>query len=153
MSVFTHSRNHEAFTQVREEYLDSIARGAAPDGDDKGESESRGEEFVEFFMDRDRHEADKEGHYLHLAEAFRWILEKDQDYSLLRRVNEERGDAVPSMKQRGAAEWIMLVEDDFPVCGEAGWKVVETVLSVLEDTRVKSGGKDVKSGFVGTGGR
>ena len=45
----------------------------------------------------------------------------------------------------------MLVEDDFPIChGSKGWDVITAVGAKLEVDRVEG---DIRSGFVGTGGR
>ncbi|KAF9462880.1 hypothetical protein BDZ94DRAFT_654746 [Collybia nuda] len=87
---------------------------------------------IDFFVDSDSHPDAISGQYLHLAEAFRWTSEK----------------------QASQAEWIMLVEDDFPLCGgEAGWNVVKNVMGVLEHNRVDSKQTSRKlGGFVGTGG-
>lgn len=88
---------------------------------------------VTFFVDSDSHPDAFHGQYLHLAEAFRWTSEK----------------------RASQAEWIMLVEDDFPLCGtETGWNAVKNVMEILEHGRVD--GKrtsDKLGGFVGTGGR
>lgn len=78
--------------------------------------------------DTDTHPGERPDQYLHLAEAFRWAYERE-----------------------GRAEWVMLVEDDFPVC-PGGWEVVGTVMAMLENRRTAREG-DIGSGFVGTGGR
>lgn len=106
LSLFTHSTNHEALSIVHQQ--------------------SPG---VSLHIDDDTHPEDQDGHYLHLAEAFRRMLEG----------SETKG------------EWIMLVEDDFPVChGDAGWSVISTVVNMLETDR-RAG--NTRSGFIGTGGR
>lgn len=79
---------------------------------------------VEFFVDRDSHPDDNNDQYLHLAEAFRWA-------------------------EGNPAEWVMLVEDDFPIC-PGGWDVIATTMNMLERDR-KNG--IVRAGFIGTGGR
>jgi hypothetical protein len=88
---------------------------------------------VTFFIDSDSHPDAQSGQYLHLAEAFRWTAEK----------------------HARQAEWVMLVEDDFPLCGgETGWNAIRQVMEILERGRVD--GKrpsDKLGGFVGTGGR
>ena len=78
-----------------------------------------------FHADKDEHPTDHQGQSLHLAEAFRWWSET----------------------RRG--EWVMLVEDDFPVC-PGRWDVIETAMNVLEQDRAKG---EIRSGFIGTGGR
>lgn len=105
LSLFTHSSSHDALRIVHEH---------TPQ--------------VSFHLDMDTHPDDVDGHYLHLAEAFRWILEDH-------------------IKQ---GEWVMLVEDDFPFChGNKGWDVVATVVSTLEADRLEG---RIRSGFIGTGG-
>ena len=78
---------------------------------------------VTFYTDTDAHADSHSSQHLHVAEAFRWASEK------------------PSQ-----AQWVMLVEDDFPVCGEWGWQGILAVMNKLQHDR-KYGG------FVGTGGR
>ncbi|KAH8831191.1 hypothetical protein DL96DRAFT_1459763 [Flagelloscypha sp. PMI_526] len=92
---------------------------------------------MEFWQDHDQEthvgEGVEEGQYLHVAEALRYEIE--------RKAENRR------------AEWILLSEDDFPLCeygGRQGWDVVKEVVRVLERDRTKHG--DVRSGFVGTGG-
>lgn len=110
LSVFTHSTIHPAFIKSQELY--------------KGDN-------ITFYIDNDTHPEAYTGQYLHLAEAFRWVLEK------------------PSPAK--TAEWVMLVEDDFPVCGgDSGWNAIAKVLSILEKSR--SARNEIRSGFVGTGG-
>ena len=82
---------------------------------------------VTFYADKDEHPADTQGQSLHLAEAFRWWSEN----------------------KAAEREWVMLNEDDFPVC-EGGWEVIGTVMNVLELDRAKG---NIRSGFIGTGGR
>lgn len=64
---------------------------------------------IVFFRDEDQHPGTEPGHHLHLAELLRWSYER-----------------------QGGSEWTMVVEDDFPVCGEWGWKGIEAVLARLE---------------------
>lgn len=78
---------------------------------------------ITFYTDTDVHMDSYSGQHLHVAEAFRWASEKG-----------------PSQ-----AEWVMLVEDDFPVCGEWGWRGILGVMNELQRA-----GKF--GGFVGTGG-
>lgn len=86
-----------------------------------------------FYRDTDTHADAHSGQYLHLAEAFRW--------------QAERG-----LRQ---AEWVMLVEDDFPLCGkEAGQNALRTVMKLLEDGREDQNAIPRRRGaFIGTGGR
>ncbi|KAG1717585.1 uncharacterized protein EDB91DRAFT_1190129 [Suillus paluster] len=78
---------------------------------------------ITFYTDTDMHADSYSNQHLHVAEAFRWASEKG-----------------PSQ-----AEWVMLVEDDFPVCGEWGWRGILGVMNELQ--------RDGKyGGFVGTGG-
>ena len=106
LSLFTHAPDHEALRLVQ---------AHTPQ--------------VPLHIDTDSHPDDIDGHYLHLAEAFRWILEDDTKHG----------------------EWIMLVEDDFPICyGSKGWDVITTVVATLETNRLEG---NIRSGFVGTGGR
>ncbi|KAG0694900.1 hypothetical protein DFH29DRAFT_957937 [Suillus ampliporus] len=78
---------------------------------------------ITFYADTDMHADSYSDQHLHVAEAFRWASEKG-----------------PSR-----AEWIMLVEDDFPLCGEWGWRGILGVMIELQ--------RDGKyGGFVGTGG-
>jgi hypothetical protein len=106
LSLFTHSVNHEALALVHQK--------------------SPG---VSLHIDTDSHPADIDGHYLHLAEAFRWM----------------------SGESGTQGEWIMLVEDDFPICnGDQGWSVIATAVNMLETDRMLG---NIRSGFIGTGGR
>ncbi|KAJ7590941.1 hypothetical protein C8J56DRAFT_934270 [Mycena floridula] len=67
----------------------------------------------------------------HYIQAFRWVSQK-----------------------RAPAEWILLVEDDFPLChGKIGWDAVSRVMSILESSRIPGEDTpDKRAGFVGTGG-
>ncbi|KAF8126396.1 hypothetical protein EV363DRAFT_1585307 [Boletus edulis] len=113
LSVFTHASpsTHSSFADAQQRFRD------AP---------------VTFHADQDTHPDANPGQYLHLAEAFRWIVEK--------------GAMSP--------EWIMLVEDDFPICGEWGWKGVLRVMQALERGHNTPSPETTKiwGGFVGTGG-
>ncbi|KAI6035699.1 hypothetical protein EDC04DRAFT_2897723 [Pisolithus marmoratus] len=119
LSVFTHAQQayHPSFEAAKKEF-----RGAP----------------VVFYMDRDSHLDEREGQYLHVAEAFRWVYE--------RRLGN---DTAPSS---AVAEWVMLVEDDFPLCGEWGWRGIVGVMRILEDNRTPSAPMGRWGGFVGTGG-
>lgn len=89
---------------------------------------------ISFYRGTDSHPGYSDNHYLHLSEVFRWAYEKDNK-----------------------AEWIMLIEDDFPVCnGNDGWVVISTVMAMLESRRLGGmdiGEIDIGSGMIGTGGR
>lgn len=84
-------------------------------------------------MDEDHHDDSADGQYLHMAEALRWEMEKPA---------------------AGRGEWVMLVEDDFPICyGERGWDVVRRIMKILEDSRATEKSLPrIRAGFVGTGG-
>ena len=114
LSVFTHARpyTHPSFTDAQHRFKD---------------------EPVTFYADQDTHPDAYEGQYLHLTEAFRWIVEK--------------GATSPG--------WVMLVEDDFPICGEWGWQGVLRVMQELERGHNAPSPETTKiwGGFVGTGGR
>ena len=114
LSVFTHARSftHPSFTDAQERFKD---------------------EPVTFYADQDTHPDAYEGQHLHLAEAFRWVVEK--------------GAMIP--------EWVMLVEDDFPICGEWGWQGLLRVMQELERGHNTPSPETTKiwGGFVGTGGR
>lgn len=88
---------------------------------------------VTFYADGDTHPDAYPGQYLHLTEAFRWITGKGAR----------------------SAEWIMLVEDDFPICGEWGWQGVLRVMQALKRAHDTPSPETTKTwgGFVGTGGR
>lgn len=99
LNGFTHSTDHAAFAALREQGYN-------------------------FYVDEDQHPDDEWGHYLHLAEAFRWAEDT----------------------LRG--EWVMLAEDDFPLCPGA-WDVISTVMAELESEREVG---RIRAGFIGTGG-
>jgi hypothetical protein len=96
-------------------------------------------------VDEDRHKGLREGQYLHLAEALRWAEGRASGSG------KGRGD-------KGVAEWVLLVEDDFALCGKWGWEGIVRVMRELEKgRRVGVDGAadrlDRLGGFVGTGGR
>jgi hypothetical protein len=106
LSFFTHATDHEALRIVHDRIPQTTLH-----------------------VDTDSHPDDNNGHYLHLAEASRWIME--------------------DKSKRG--EWVMLLEDDFPIChGDRGWAVITTVMAQLEKDRAEG---NIRSGFIGTGGR
>jgi hypothetical protein len=78
---------------------------------------------ITFYTDTDIHADSFQSQHLHVAEAFRWTSKKQLH-----------------------AEWVMLVEDDFPLCGDWGWRGILGVMNKLQ-----RGGQ--YGGFVGTGGR
>ena len=88
---------------------------------------------ITFYADLDTHPDMHPGQYLHLAEAFRWASEKGA----------------------WGAEWVMVVEDDFPICGEWGWHGVLDVMQTLRRGHASPSPTHTKlwGGFVGTGGR
>lgn len=94
---------------------------------ERAKQEFRGSPVV-FHADLDSHPDAWEGQYLHVAEAFRWAYE-------------------------GRGEWVMLVEDDFPLCGEWGWGGVAGVMNILESGRTTPDHLGRRGGFIGTGGR
>ncbi|KAG5653413.1 hypothetical protein H0H81_000700 [Sphagnurus paluster] len=112
LSVFTHSTTHTAFENVRNRFSSTN---------------------VTFHVDYDTHPEFTSGQYLHIAEAFRWSMERPLN----------------------SAEWVMLVEDDFPMCGgERGWDALRRVMQILERSRSQNKKPLYKQGgFVGTGGR
>lgn len=117
LSVFTHAKEHSAFHRLEQQYTSNLT----------------------FYADRGSHPESEDGHYLHVAEAFRWVSES--------RPNLDR------------AEWIMLIEDDFPICaGETGKNALRKVLTLLEASRPHPNRNDLhpqprrRAGFIGTGG-
>ena len=137
ISVFTHSKEHEAMDQVKEKY-EAMWVG-------KREGEWNEGVRVGWKVDRDVHEEDQDGHFLHLAEAFRYALEMGRDRERGQDQFEEGEEAHETDEG-----WILLVEDDFPVC-PGGWQVVETVMNRLVWWKEERGA--ILSGFIGTGGR
>jgi hypothetical protein len=136
ISVFTHSRDHAAMERVRAAYSSkNYYHGLDNPGDSSSNQKNASEVEVDvtFYVDEDDHPDDDQGHYLHLSEAFRWISQRSEAHH----------------GGRMGPEWIMLVEDDFPVC-PGGWGAIETVVNKLERSRRRG---VVRSGFVGTGGR
>ncbi|TFK19657.1 hypothetical protein FA15DRAFT_674248 [Coprinopsis marcescibilis] len=74
---------------------------------------------ITFHVNRNKYPDAIDGHYLHLSEAFRWV-------------SDQRPDHEP-------AEWIMLIEDDFPLCGgEVGYNAVREAMGLLEASRPTS---------------
>lgn len=124
LSVFTHASDHPAFDRIKDAYTSSESDSVVLNGTAK----TPAGRYMTFYQDLDSHPTEVSGHYLHLAEAFRWGHEH----------------------QRG--EWIMLVEDDFPVCwGALGWDYIAMILEQLERERTADG--RIRYGWVGTGGR
>ena len=129
LSIFTHTLPHPSFTHARSWFR------TQPAGAD-----------VEFYVDQDTHSDSTNGQHLHLAEAFRWVSGKSTQGNKDKRMED------------GVAEWILLVEDDFALCGSWGWEAIVRVMTELEVGRVGSGegGEgplEWLGGFVGTGGR
>ena len=116
LAVFTHAADHPAFDRVRDSYI--LDDGSPPSVGANA--------HLTFYQDLDGHPKDQSGHFLHLAEAFRWAEEHRR------------------------AEWIMLIEDDFPVC-DKGWRYIAQVVVQLESDKNQSG--RIRYGWVGTGGR
>lgn len=117
MSVFTHAKGHIAFDTLQKSFSSRIT----------------------FYADDDTHSDAWDGHYLHLAEAFRWV-----------------SGPRTSLPQ---AEWVMLIEDDFPICaGEVGKNALRQVLSILDASRPYPSSHNPdrlpfrRGGFIGTGG-
>lgn len=117
LSVFTHATEHPAFNTMKKLYSENAT----------------------FYQDQDTHPDAWSGHYLHLAEAFRWV-----------------SDPRPN---RHEAEWVMLIEDDFPICaGEVGKDALRKVLAILESSRPPPDDSTLhplprrRAGFIGTGG-
>ncbi|KAJ6477925.1 hypothetical protein C8R47DRAFT_1020229 [Mycena vitilis] len=81
---------------------------------------------VEFYADKDQHPDADSGQHLHVAEALRWA----------------------STRQ---AEWVMLLEDDFPLCGLRGRDALARVMQKLERGRTPDY-LERRGAFVGTGG-
>ncbi|TFK23373.1 hypothetical protein FA15DRAFT_642618 [Coprinopsis marcescibilis] len=93
---------------------------------------------ITFHVNSDKYPDANDGQYLHLSEAFGWVA-------------SGRPDKEP-------AEWVMLIEDDFPMCGgEAGLNGLREVLKLLEASReVDKDGRTTtprrRAAWVGTGG-
>ncbi|KAJ7641629.1 hypothetical protein FB45DRAFT_360255 [Roridomyces roridus] len=84
---------------------------------------------VEFYADTDVHVDAAAGQYLHAGEALRWAADTRK------------------------AEWVMLLEDDFPLCGEKARRDLALVMQELE--RGRHGGQEFlerRGAFIGTGG-
>jgi hypothetical protein len=84
---------------------------------------------VEFYADRDAHPDATAGQHLHVAEALRWAGARSRQ-----------------------AEWVMLLEDDFPLCGVRGRDALARVMVELERGRMPEY-LERRGAFVGTGGR
>lgn len=127
LSVFTHTTAHPAFRQAQGWLsLDSIPQHTNI--------------TIEFYTDADAHPEAQTGQYLHLAEALRWA----------------HGAVGNSGRAHTVAEWVMVVEDDFALCGKWGWGGIVAVMRELEAGRTVVDGKETLArcgGFVGTGGR
>ncbi|KAJ7492103.1 hypothetical protein FB451DRAFT_516703 [Mycena latifolia] len=81
---------------------------------------------AEFHADTDNHADANPGQHLHVAEALRWAGTRQ-------------------------AEWVMLMEDDFPLCGKRGRDGLARVMQELERGR-KSEYLERRGAFIGTGG-
>ena len=90
---------------------------------------------VTFYINRDTHPDAFSGHFLHISEAFRW--------------------ASSDRPGRRNAEWVMLVEDDFPLCyDDIGKNALRQVMQILEASRHQGSNVPTRrGGFIGTGGR
>ncbi|TFK19475.1 hypothetical protein FA15DRAFT_674411 [Coprinopsis marcescibilis] len=90
---------------------------------------------ITFHTNTKEYPGHRDGHYLHLAEALGWAAEKRPGHE--------------------PTEWVLLIEDDFPLCGgEEGRNGLREVLRVLESSRWPSH-TDVprrRGGWIGTGG-
>lgn len=127
LSVFTHTVVHPAFHQAQ----GWLSQDSIPQHTNI---------TVEFYTDADAHPEAQTGQYLHLAEALRWA----------------HGGAGSSGHAHAVAEWVMVVEDDFALCGKWGWGGIVNVMKELEAGRTVVDGKETLArwgGFVGTGGR
>ncbi|KAJ6555986.1 hypothetical protein B0H19DRAFT_1376917 [Mycena capillaripes] len=81
---------------------------------------------VEFYADTDQHPDSSSGQHLHVAEALRWAFTQP-------------------------AEWVMLLEDDFPLCGALGRDALARVMQELERGRHPDF-LERRGAFIGTGG-
>ena len=127
LSVFTHTLPHHAFTHAKQ-YLSLDIEA------------QHTYVHVEFHADLDNHPEANSNQYLHLAEALRWVEGK-----------------AGGREDKLQAEWILLVEDDFALCGVWGWDGIVQVMQKLEAgrRRAENGTEtlDRLGGFVATGGR
>ncbi|KAI6143467.1 hypothetical protein BKA82DRAFT_4186247 [Pisolithus tinctorius] len=73
-------------------------------------------------------------------------------FALLQRHSGGETDDTSPNPPAKPAEWVMLVEDDFPLCGEWGWSGIVGVMRMLESKRTPSASMGRWGGFVGTGG-
>ncbi|KAJ7501095.1 hypothetical protein B0H11DRAFT_1993593 [Mycena galericulata] len=88
---------------------------------------------VAFHEDTDRHADAVAGQHLHVAEALRWASTR------------------PTHGAAERAEWVMLLEDDFPLCGTQGMEDLARVMQELERGRTTDY-LERRGAFVGTGG-
>ena len=139
LSIFTHTLPHPSFTHARQWF--SPSRSGSSSGSNLPQNDHTSVP-IEFYVDEDTHADSKTGQYLHLAEALRWAWGGGNRHG------------------REVAEWVLLVEDDFALCGEWGWEGVVGVMRTLEGGRKgqrdgMAGGRALErlGGFVGTGGR
>ncbi|KAJ7159005.1 hypothetical protein C8R43DRAFT_994701 [Mycena crocata] len=90
---------------------------------------------VEFYADRDAHPEASAGQHLHVAEALRW-----------------------ASARVGGAEWVMLLEDDFPLCDYGGSRGIDSLARVMQALEVgrhrdpDAEWLERRGAFVGTGG-
>ena len=132
LSVFTHTKQHPAFKQAQS--------WLSPDSIPQHTNIP-----IEFFTDADAHPDAHSNQYLHLAEALRWAHGR----------GHSRGVGNSGLPH-DVAEWVMVVEDDFALCGKWGWGGIVNVMKELEAGRSVVDGKETLArwgGFVGTGGR
>lgn len=130
MSVFTHTLPHPAFTHAQQ-YLSPTS------------SPQHTNVPLEFYVDIDTHPEAKSSQYLHLAEAFKWV-------------HDGKAKVAGNGHDHNAAEWVLVVEDDFALCGQWGWDSIVRVMWELESGRIVVDGKETLKrwgGFVATGGR
>jgi hypothetical protein len=128
LSVFTHAPDHPAFDRIKEAYSMPFGRGSGDVSVINDTVKTDAGRYLTFYQDLDSHPSEISGHFLHLTEAFRFAAEHNR------------------------GEWIMLVEDDFPVCwGELGWGYVMQILGQLEKERLEQ--DRIRYGWVATGGR
>lgn len=132
LSVFTHAKNHPAFKHARS--------WLSPDSNPQHTNIP-----IEFYIDGDSHLDARPNQYLHLAEALRWAHGR----------GHSTGEG-NSGHAHEAAEWVMVVEDDFALCGRWGWEGIINVMRELEAGRKVVNGTQTLArwgGFVATGGR
>ena len=130
LSVFTHTLPHPAFTHAQQYFSPTPSR-------------QHKNIPLEFYVDMDTHPEAKSGQYLHLAEALKWAY-------------DGKGPVAGQSHNHTAAEWVLVVEDDFALCGQWGWDSIVRVMWELESGRIVVDGKETLrrwGGFVATGGR